>query len=237
MDVEVKTRIRAKFRKYGVAKYISHVDLIRVFERAMRRAGIPLAYSKGFHPHPKMSFSPALAVGITSDAEYIDVDLTHEVTLDEFNVKLDAALPDGFGVTISRYLSESEKSITGIIAAGVYTVEILAQEVISLASVTNAVEKLLAQKELMVVRETKKRTREVDIRPLVYQITAHEILSNDIRIRLDMLVAVGSRGNVRPEEIVLILGKPEFLGVQLEVEKIHRQELFILVDGKLIPPV
>lgn len=236
MSVEVTTKIRAKFRKYGVARYISHIDLIRVFERAMRRADIPLAYSEGYHPHPKMSFSPALAVGITSDAEYLDVDLTDIVKPDEFKMRINAVLPDGVGVSTCRYLVEGEKSITGVIAAGSYIVELLAGKVINQVSVTDAVQTLLAQKELMVVRETKKRIREINIRPLIYEITTPKVL-NDIHISLDMLAAVGSCGNVRPEEIVSVLSKPGFLGVQLKVEKIHRKELFTLMDGKFIPPV
>ena len=71
--VMVVMRIRSRFKKYGLARYVSHIDMIRVFERAMRRADIPLAYSQGYHPHPMLSFSPALAVGVTSDAEYMDV--------------------------------------------------------------------------------------------------------------------------------------------------------------------
>lgn len=237
MSSDVKTRIRARFKKYGVAKYISHVDVIRVFERAMRRAGIPLAYSKGFRPHPRMSFSPALAVGVTSDSEYLDVDLTDEVALDEFITKLNAALPEGFSVSVSRYISEGEKSITGIIAAGIYSVEAVSEQAVSKDNVISAVKKLLAQKELRVVRETKKGTREVDIRPFIHKITVCGILPGDSGIRLDMLVAVGSSGNVRPEEIVTILCNPEFLGIELEIDKIHRRELFVLEDRKFIQPV
>ena len=90
--------IRIKFTKEGNAKYISHLDLIRTIQRAARRAGVPVEYSKGFNPHSKIAYGPALAVGISSSGEYMDMDLKEYMEETELVGRLNAALPDGIGV-------------------------------------------------------------------------------------------------------------------------------------------
>jgi radical SAM-linked protein len=242
--VMVVMRIRSRFKKYGLARYVSHIDMIRVFERAMRRADIPLAYSQGYHPHPMLSFSPALAVGVTSDAEYMDVALTDVIDIDEFNMRLNTVLPEGFSIVRSRPLLGNEKSITGIVCAGIYEVGLRALESISEAAVLDGVQRFLERKELMVLRETKKDVKEVDIRQFIHEVAVREVtngmpytMSDGTCISLDMLVSVGSHGNIKPEEVVSILSGLDFWGVQLLMEKIHRKELFVLVNEKLIQPV
>ena len=87
-----------KFTKSHLTKFISHLDLIRAFERALRRASLPVAYTQGFNPRPKMSFSPALSVGITSNSEYMDVDFYKEVPPQVVISRLNQALPDGLQI-------------------------------------------------------------------------------------------------------------------------------------------
>jgi len=109
--INVPTRIRIKFSKTGNMRYLSHHELVTSFYRALRRAHIPLAYSAGFHPHPKLSFGPALAVGIESTSEYVDMEMP--VLADPLDImkRLNNTLPDGLSVLSSSLVALQEKSL------------------------------------------------------------------------------------------------------------------------------
>ena len=96
-------RIAARFKKGEQVRFVSHLDVQRMFQRSFRRAGIPVAYSQGFNPHPLTSFATALSVGCSSDAEWIDVKLDRDMSLTEFSMKLNSALPNGFFGTHNPY--------------------------------------------------------------------------------------------------------------------------------------
>ena len=95
-------RIRVKFRKYGAMKFIGHLDMMRYFQRAIRRAQIDIAYSEGFHPHPLMSFAAPLGVGITSDGEYFDISVHSTDTSEVSLTRLNEAMAEGVEVTDRR---------------------------------------------------------------------------------------------------------------------------------------
>ena len=92
-------RIRIKFRKYGVMRFIGHLDIMRYFQKAMRRANIDIAYSEGFSPHQIMSFAAPLGVGITSDGEYLDIEVHSTKSTDESRDALNAVMVDGIEIT------------------------------------------------------------------------------------------------------------------------------------------
>src|SRR5690348_5762632 len=91
----VAQRVRICYAKRGRLRFTSHRDFARAFERALRRAEVPMAYSAGFTPHPKISYVGASPTGAASEAEYLEIGLTREVDLDELRTMLDAALPEG----------------------------------------------------------------------------------------------------------------------------------------------
>ena len=93
------TALRLRYAKRGRIRFISHRDVARAFERALRAAGLPLAFTQGFTPRPRMGFGPALALGYESDAEYLDVALERPVELERLPVDLSAVLPTGLTVT------------------------------------------------------------------------------------------------------------------------------------------
>ncbi len=86
--------LRVKFTKKGYLKYISHLDLMRLFERGFRRAQIPIKYSEGFNPQPKFSIANPLALGIESEEEYMDINLHERIPIDEFIERMNRELPD-----------------------------------------------------------------------------------------------------------------------------------------------
>ena len=115
-------RIRIKFRKYGVMRFIGHLDIMRYFQKAMRRANIDIAYSEGFSPHQIMSFAAPLGVGITSDGEYLDIEVHSTKSTDESRDALNAVMVDGIEITEYVVLRQDAKKAMTSVAAADYIV-------------------------------------------------------------------------------------------------------------------
>jgi len=157
-----KLRVRIKFTKEGDTKYISHLDLLRLLIRAIRRANIPVAMTQGYSPHPSISFSPALAVGINSQAEYVDVDLYQPVKLNELTASLNQVLPDGIKALQAGFVA-TKPSLISFINRLLYKIELKDE-------VKLKIEDWLAQKEIWIFREGKR----INIRNFIEQITLNK---------------------------------------------------------------
>lgn len=158
-------RIIAKFEKNEDARYVSHLDVQRLFQRAMHRANLPMAYSQGFNPHPIVSFATALAVGYTSISEWVDVKLAKDITETEFIEKMNSALPAGFCVLKAKIVENNAKSLTAIMKAAEY-------DVTASCDIEDAMHELLSD-DIVVTKKTKSGMKEVNIRPDVYAVDAH----------------------------------------------------------------
>lgn len=152
-------RVRLRFAKRGRLRFLSHRDVARSFERAVRRAGIPVSHSHGFSPHPRLSWVGAAPTGSASEAEYVEIGLTRELDPEVVRAALDAALPDGLDVL--QAVVASPPGLPERIDAGLWR---LVLEGLPVAEVTDAVSRLLAEETLTVVRITPSGRREVDVR-------------------------------------------------------------------------
>ncbi|MEW6096129.1 MAG: TIGR03960 family B12-binding radical SAM protein [bacterium] len=162
-----KIRVRIKFTKEGDIKYISHLDILRLLMRAIRRANIPIAMSQGYTPHPKLSFSHPLAVGISSQAEYADLDLYRPVKLEELISRFNQVLPQGIKILQADFVATKPKSLTSLINRLLYKIELKGEEVLN-------IDDLLAKEEIWIVREVKGRMEKVNIRNFIDQITLNK---------------------------------------------------------------
>ena len=106
--------LRIKFNKKNYLRYISHLDLMRLFQRSFNKANIPIKYSEGFNPHPKFSIGAPLSLGIESNEEYMDIDLEY-MAVDEFIERMNGVLPKDIQIISGKYL-EREESLNSIIA-------------------------------------------------------------------------------------------------------------------------
>ena len=111
-------KIRIKFSKYGNMKFIGHLDVMRYFQKAIRRADLNIRYSGGFSPHQIMSFAAPLGVGITSRSEYVDIELLDEEVPAGMKERLNAQMAEGFEVVDVRLLPENAAGAMSIVAAG-----------------------------------------------------------------------------------------------------------------------
>ena len=114
-------KVRIKFRKYGALRFIGHLDVMRFFQKAMRRADIPIAFTGGYSPHMIMSFANPLGIGLSSDGEYFDIELREYISSKDAVSRLNAAMVEGIEVVSFRQIAE-EKKMTGmaIVAAADY---------------------------------------------------------------------------------------------------------------------
>lgn len=197
-------KARIKFRKYGALKFIGHLDVMRYFQKVMRRADIPIAFTGGFSPHMIMSFASPLGIGLESDGEYLDIELTDPIESDKAVRRMNEAGVEGIEVLSFRKIAE-EKKMTGmtILAAADYLI-IPKKDILPDAGSTESslspdwkeqFADFMGQNEIRVVKQTKRSEREVDLRPLIYD---WEFRGNSIFIR----TAAGSTENLKPDLIM-----------------------------------
>lgn len=151
-------RLRVRYAKRGRLRFTSHRDFARAFERALQRARVPMAYSSGFNPHPRISYAGAAPTGAASEAEYLEIALVEQADPGEVQQRLSAALPDGLDVL--AVVAASGTALPDRLQASHWQVRSPAPE----ESVRHAVEQFLAQESVTVGRTTKKGRREVDCR-------------------------------------------------------------------------
>ncbi|HIZ13643.1 MAG TPA: TIGR03936 family radical SAM-associated protein [Candidatus Mediterraneibacter stercorigallinarum] len=187
-------KARIKFRKYGILRFIGHLDVMRFFQKLMRRADIPIAFTGGYSPHMIMSFASPLGIGLTSDGEYLDIELTAPVDSQEAVKRMNAECVEGIEV-VSICQIPDEKKMTGmtILAAADYLVSVKNGSLPD--DWTDAFADFMAQDEIRVVKQTKRSEREVDIRPLIY---GWEFRGESIWLQL----AAGSTDNLKPDLVM-----------------------------------
>ncbi|MFZ7101841.1 MAG: TIGR03936 family radical SAM-associated protein [Peptococcaceae bacterium] len=226
--------LRIKYGKNKRGRFISHLDLARAWERALRRAQIPLSYSQGFNPHPRISFGSALAVGITSSGEYLDIVLKNNLSIKEIKAQLEKYLPAGLEIFDITEITDKAPSLMSIINRAQYTIEVTAAEPVKDDYLHKLIRQLLNQEKIMVLRDTKKGCKEKDIKDGIFKIEGQLLAGN--KIQLNLILQTGSEGNVRPEEILQAL-KNTGLQPDLEIINIHREGLFVGDGTHLISPL
>lgn len=188
-------RARITFSKTGALKYIGHLDLQTLWERTARRAGLPLAYSHGFHPQARISFASALPLGFSSQAEVMDIRLQSEVDLQQLPERLQQALPAGITVLDVQSVDETEPALQMQVRFTEYVVALL--EVVEEAGLQQKIEEVMAAKEL----PRERRGKPYDLRPLI-----DELRLMDQPGRIFMRLAAREAATGRPEEVLDELG-------------------------------
>ena len=163
-------RIIAALHETGRAAYLSHLDMQRTLQRALRRADMPLLYSQGFNPHPLMAFAGALSTGFESEREWFDVRLEGDIAPADFEARLNAVLPEGMAVSHAMEAPEGLGTLTGHLAAARYTLWVRPEKAVMAAEVNSALNQLLEREEIMVQKRTKSGAMvPQNIRPQLYE--------------------------------------------------------------------
>lgn len=218
--------LRFQFSKGPEVRFLSHLDLVRTMERAVRRANLPIAYSAGFSPRPIMSYGFALPVGMLSEAEYGDFEFARRLDPMEFIARYNRHLPKGFRILQAEILQEGAPALMREINAGSWRLEIPGK---SAHEITERLQWLEGVDSFVVKRETKKGIREVDVRPFLFSVS--KIQARSAGTVLECLCGLGNEGNLRMEELGELL---DFTHVE---SIITRTGQFKKVGDRYFPPL
>lgn len=207
-------RLRITFSKGGLLAYTSHLDLMRIWERSLRRAGAPLAYSQGFNPRPKLQLAAALPLGHLGEAELVDVWLERPVSMEAFTKALVPVLPDGLAVSNVRQVVLKEPSLPAQVVSVEYRVAV---ELLAEFDVDASVEQLLTAAEL----PQEWRGKPYDLRPLVERLWLQEIVADQAVLGMQLAARAGA--TARAEAVLQALGLGEAFA------RYHRRRLLLEV--------
>jgi radical SAM-linked protein len=217
---------RIRFTKTGKVRFVSHRDVARLFERALRKLRLPVAYSEGFSPRPKLSFGLALSVGHESDAEYLDVELTSSVDVERLPHDLTMATPDGILVEAVVELGTGQASLQQAITSCQWRIEVLGA---STAEVTAAVAEALAAAELPLERVRKGKTSVADVRPAILDLEVAGPTGSGVALLAHLATQPVS---LRPSELVVALGIEG-----LAEGRVRRTHQWMIIDEVRCEPV
>lgn len=137
-------KIQYQFKRSTPLRFLSHLDQQRLFQRAFRRAEIPVEYSQGFNPHPRMSFALAMSVGLTSDGEYGEVIVSEDIDVDTFISRMNQVLPNGLEIIAAKICGAGIGSLSAALSKSVYQIRIKVMPGTDLAALAAAIESYLA---------------------------------------------------------------------------------------------
>lgn len=214
-------KLRIRFTKKGPVKFIGHLDILRYFQKAFRRADLDLAYSQGYHPHPILSFASPLGVGLESEGEYMDLEVNSLDSPVQTLARLNEQMAEGIETTQLSILQDDAKNSMSILAAADYRVRfregMMPADPAELQEMTK---RFLACSQIPVLKKTKKNELEIDIRPMIFSMSAddHGIVT--------MQVSAGSVANLKPELLLQTMFAREGITLDPYAFVITRLEMY-----------
>ncbi|MCM1458623.1 MAG: TIGR03936 family radical SAM-associated protein [Bacteroides sp.] len=226
-------KLRIKYEKTGVLRFIGHLDVMRYFQKAIRRAKLDVAYSKGFSPHQIISFAAPMPLGMTSGGEYFDGEFVSVTTAEDMKHKLNAKMADGIRVLDITMLPENAKNSMSVVTASdyfVYTNEECESD--NMEALISRLDELMQCERIEVLKKTKTREELSDIKPYIYELkefscTITENGVDDRKRGIYMLLASGSRMNIKPDSVLGAL--TGLAGVEYDPYdyRVHRLETYM----------
>ena len=218
--------VRFKFSRKGPVRYIGHLDMLRYFQKAVMRSGLPARYSEGFHPHQIMSFAYPLGVSMETEGDYMDLDLTEELPEEEMIKRLNAVMNEGVSVSCATILKDNAENAMALVAAADYRLYITGEK----HSIEQAVSTIMACDSILIeggeTKRGKKPKAPKNIRAGILDMHAEE---GSVFMRL----LSGSAMNIRPADVFDKLN--EAAGGALYCECIRRLDIYAAKDGVFIP--
>ncbi len=216
------SKIRLKFSKLGMGKYISHLDLLRCFTRAIHRAELPVKYSQGFNPHQLITFSLPLALGTTSETEFVDIDFEDGTEFVEVIKRLNKCLPPDIKIL--------EASVPQIKAKDIVSAEYIFNMLTDLPVADGVVAEFFAQENIPAVKKTKRGEKEINLKEFIYEVK--NIFVDGNKVSITAVISAGGENNIKPGIVAEKLC--EYVkNARPENVEIHRTEIFY-TDGKKI---
>ena len=220
-------RMLLQFMKGDIVRHLGLLDLQRTMQRALRRSGLPVAYSKGFNPHMIMSFASALSSGIPGDAELLDISLCGDVTEEECLAAMNKVLPPALQASRVRLVDDRFPKVSAALRYAQYKIRLRGEEALKIAE---KLPEFLAEEEIMALRKTKKSETMVNIRPMIRKLTA---CAQDNEVELEACVSFIETATLKPDLLVDTLCK--YCKVEKPKCEIRRTCLLGLVNDEVVP--
>lgn len=235
-----RIKIRIKFRKNGILKFIGHLDIMRYFQKLFRRSGLDIAYTQGFHPHQIMSFANPLGVGLLSNGEYMDVSMNSVVSSQDIVDRLNEVSVEGIEIVAARKLPENAGNGMASVAMADYTIR-FREGFIPDFDIEKAINDFFSQDSIIVEKKTKKGSKMLNLKDSVHELKViqENCSENKCTPTIFMKVNAGSSENIRPE---LVLGafydfmKSELIDFSYEItreEQYDDKGISLLFAGEL----
>jgi radical SAM-linked protein len=212
-NIPIKQRLHITFGKFDALVYTSNLDVAKLWERVLRRANLPILYSEGFNPRPRIALASALPLGISSQCELLDVSLRERIFLDGLIEQLTATSPPGLRIYKIVEVPVRSPTLQTRVRSSEYQIRL--DDAVSLEAILDHVNAIKRSESLHQERDRKGKTVIVDIRPLILDLYFDEA---DI---LTAHLVVGDQGNMRPDELV------EAMGLSDHLVSIHRLALHL----------
>lgn len=223
--------LRSCFSVQGNIRFLSHLDLLKVMERAMRRAQIPVAFSQGFNPHPKIAFGTARPVGLASTCEYFDVELDGELDPEAFRTRLQEKCPSGVTIEETKEIPPEKPALMAVINCASYQATVQVTDDLKPEDVDQKIADLFSRSKIVVERVSPKGKKEYDIRPGILRLIP--CFCPPRQVLFDMDLGMGNQGNVKPGEVIGALALGDY-----EILDLTRTGLFIRsASGEKIRPI
>ena len=222
-------KLRIKYTKTGVLRFIGHLDVMRFFQKAIRRAKLSVAYTKGFSPHQIISFAAPMPLGMTSEGEYFDGEFDLVTSTEDMLKRLNETMPEEIQVLDIVELPDDAKPSMAIVTASDYYIY-LNDEAVSdvFKELTPKLSDFYNENHLEILKKTKSKEVMTDIKPLIYDIKPY-------KDGIYMLLASGSRDNLKPELVILALCEYAGISYNRYDYMIHRLETYMGDKDNLLP--
>ena len=212
--------VRIKYSKLGDISYISHLDIIKLMERIVRRTGLKLSYSEGFNPHPKTAFSPALQLGVQSHCEYLDMEFDEAVEEDLLIQKLNEKTVEGINFIEAKILTDKVDSLVAFITHSRYEIAVDEEDENKISKIISAINKINNTNEMLLTKKTKKgNIKEYNVKEYIGTID-FERKSDGLSIFVD--ICAGSVKSINPKKIIELVESLEDLsGIEYDLIKLE----------------
>ena len=212
--------VRIKYSKLGDISYISHLDIIKLMERIVRRTGLKLSYSEGFNPHPKTAFSPALQLGVQSHCEYLDMEFDEALEEDLLIQKLNEKTVEGINFIEAKILTDKVDSLVAFITHSRYEITVDEEDENKISKIISAINKINNTNEMLLTKKTKKgNIKEYNVKEYIGTID-FERKSDGLSIFVD--ICSGSVKSINPKKIIELVESLEDLsGIEYDLIKLE----------------
>lgn len=223
----MNSKYRIKFTKLGNIVFIGHLDLLKVFQRCMKRSRLPIAYSQGFNPHQLEVFAIPLSLGMSSTGEYVDIELTQDIPTAEIQERLQAVLPVGIDILSVRNIVQGEKNCAAAICAADYVITLDRL----FENIDVCIDQIKSADEIIMTRVVKKKEKPVDIAPMIYDIRADNSGEKTV---LYTRLATGSQGNIKTDLLLEYIYQKMGADFAAHTIRTRRTEMYRLENGEFV---